>query len=86
MKPDLVPTGPDLPAFWSEARFEYANTEIGAFGHVSYMYEPVADSKSWYGYCALAWNQERFADHFSTAAEAIEAVEQFVRTQLGFRK
>jgi len=83
MKQD-VPTGPDLPPNWEPATFEYHNETAGAFGHAIYTWGGEADrERSWHAYCVITFKDARLDGHYPTAAEAIQAVEDFVKAQLG---
>jgi hypothetical protein len=79
VKLQAVPAGADLPPHWSEALFDYTNPEASAFGHANYTINDATGEKSWQAYCVILFKEERLESYHPTAAEAIEAVEQFVR-------
>lgn len=77
-KIDHLPTGPDLPPNWEAATYEYHNEVAGAFGHALYAWNGQDHLRTWHAYCVLTFKDERLDQHFPTAAEAIQAVEDFV--------
>jgi hypothetical protein len=84
MKTD-IPTGPDLPPFWTQPQFNLTNTEAGAFGHVVLTTNIIRGQESWHAYCVVAAVFDRFEGDFPTAQQAIDAVEHWYRGQLGGR-
>lgn len=79
MEADL-PVHPDLPKWFSAFYSEYANTKDDAYGSV------VAHADGWRVYVRLA-NLERFEGFFPTAAEAVQAIVDYVaaNTKSGVR-
>lgn len=71
MKVD-IPTPPDLPQWFSMFRSEYANTVDGVYGSVT------ANSEGFDAYVVLSRNLERFEGQFPTAAEAVQAIVDYV--------
>jgi hypothetical protein len=78
-----IPTGPDLPPFWTQPQFELANDEAGAFGHVSLTANIIKGEEVWHAYAVVAFVADRFEGDFPTAQQAIDAVEQWYRGHIG---
>jgi hypothetical protein len=74
MKVEL-PVGPDLPQWFSLFRSEYANTVDGAFGSVT------ANAEGFDAYVTMSRTMERLDGQFPSAAEAIQAIVEFVNRQ-----
>lgn len=71
MKAD-IPTPPDLPQWFSMFRSEYANTVDGIYGGVT------VNAEGFYATVILSRNLERFEGQFPTAAEAVQAIVDYV--------